>query len=86
MGRGGRDVPQGTTPELLEETLDAANSLELQQVSLSKLLTKGSSGGEVVEKEDLWSCLFDKVRKRETLLSDERDGELRRQVRATAIC
>jgi len=45
---------------LLEETIDAANSLELQQAPLSKLLTRGSSGGELVDKEDLWNCLFRK--------------------------
>ncbi|KAJ5035392.1 uncharacterized protein L3040_007862 [Drepanopeziza brunnea f. sp. 'multigermtubi'] len=38
--------------------LDEANSIELQQASLSGLLVKGGKGGEVVMKEDLWDCLF----------------------------
>ena len=42
----------------LETRLEAANSQELEQTSLSHLLSKGSSGGELVRKEDLWSCLF----------------------------
>ena len=55
-----RDAPQATAAQLLEETIDAANSLELQQTPISKFLTKGSGGGELVEKEDLWNCLFRK--------------------------
>ena len=58
-----KGAPQASAAELLEETIDAANSLELQQASLSKLLTKGSSGGELVEEEDLWNCLFRKAKK-----------------------
>ena len=44
--------------EQLETQLEAANSLELQQTPLSHLLTTGTSGGELVRKEDLWNCLF----------------------------
>jgi len=47
-----------------EKSLDAANSLELQAAPLLKLLTKGQSGGEVVDKEDLWNCLFNKNKKK----------------------
>lgn len=42
----------------LENKLDAANTMELEETPLSNLLAKGSSGGEVVPKEDLWKCLF----------------------------
>ena len=42
----------------LELKIEAANSLELEDTPLSALLTKGSSGGEMVPKEDLWDCLF----------------------------
>ena len=42
----------------LESKIDAANSMELEQTALGKLLAKGSSGGEMVGKEDLWDCLF----------------------------
>lgn len=58
-----RGAPQASGIELLEETIDAANSLELQQAPLSKLLTKGSSGGELVDKEDLWNCFFRTAKK-----------------------
>ena len=44
--------------DLIESSIEAANSLELREASLSKLLTKGPSGGEMVDKADLWSCLF----------------------------
>lgn len=47
---------------LEERTLDAANSLELQTAPLAQLLTSGQTGGEVVNKEDLWGCLFGKKR------------------------
>ena len=42
----------------LENKIDAANTMELEQAALGKLLAKGSSGGEVVGQEDLWNCLF----------------------------
>ena len=41
-----------------EGDIEAANSMELQDAPLVKLLAKGPGGGEVVEKEDLWNCLF----------------------------
>lgn len=54
------------TPRPFEESqLEAANSIELQSAPLSNLLTKGASGGEIVQKSDLWNCLFGKARKKE---------------------
>ena len=47
-----------TPDELLDTNLEEANSMELQQASLTGLLAKGGKGGEMVEKEDLWDCLF----------------------------
>ena len=41
----------------VESDIEAANTLELE-TPLSKLLTKGSEGGELVGKDDLWDCLF----------------------------
>ena len=59
------DSSRATTPGLgalnaagSEAAVDAANSLELQQAPLSKLLVKGKGQGEMVAKDDLWSCLF----------------------------
>jgi len=61
MQRRVEEVEDGNVTTTFEEkSLDAANSLELQAAPLSKLLTKGQSGGEVVDKEDLWTCLFNK--------------------------
>ncbi|EXJ65278.1 hypothetical protein A1O7_01619 [Cladophialophora yegresii CBS 114405] len=50
-----------------ENAIDAANSMELQAADLSRLLTAGKSGGEMVDKEDLWGCLFGRI-------SARRDG------------
>lgn len=52
--------------ELLDSNLEEANSLELQEASLSNLLEKGGKGkgGEFIAKEDLWDCLFGGVAQR----------------------
>jgi len=47
-----------TSDELLDTTLEEANSLELQQAPLALLLAKGGKAGEMVQNEDLWNCLF----------------------------
>ncbi|KAI0167265.1 SNF2 family N-terminal domain-containing protein [Pestalotiopsis sp. NC0098] len=41
-----------------EDKLEVANSLELQQANLPKLMDKDARLGEVVDKNDLWDCLF----------------------------
>ncbi|CAK7267009.1 hypothetical protein SEPCBS119000_002323 [Sporothrix epigloea] len=43
---------------LLDSSLELANSMELQQAQLSKLMGKGKMTGEEVDKSDLWTCLF----------------------------
>lgn len=50
----------GAIPSVtLDETaIDSANSMEMQDASLSKLLDAGSSNGELVKKDDVWQCLF----------------------------
>ena len=82
------------TPNVMtENAFEAANSMELRTADLSKLLTAGKSGGEVVDKEDLWQCLFGKARQRNALLgssggplADEQpaDSEIGRFLRAEA--
>lgn len=48
-----------STPELLDNAkLEAANTLELEQAALTKLMSKDRTAGEVVDKGDLWECLF----------------------------
>ncbi|TKA56565.1 hypothetical protein B0A49_11991, partial [Cryomyces minteri] len=76
---------RSTTPALQESVIEAANSLEMQQVPLSKLLTQGKTGGEVVDKNDLWRCLFDKVpRKTSYVASENVEREVGRHLRAEA--
>lgn len=58
MGRNLRGKAAESTPELLDRNLELANSLELQQAQLSKLMSKGKMAGEEVAKADLWNCLF----------------------------
>lgn len=41
-----------------DEMLEAANSMELEHASLSKLMARGKRQGEAVDKADLWECLF----------------------------
>lgn len=52
---GNGAVPGAT---LDETAIDSANSMEIQDASLSKLLDAGSSNGELVKKDDVWQCLF----------------------------
>ncbi|KAL0258415.1 hypothetical protein SLS55_007591 [Diplodia seriata] len=47
-----------STPVLQEKELDAANTFEMQQAPVSRLLVQKKGGGEVVSKKDVWSCLF----------------------------
>lgn len=49
------------TPELADEAIEAANSMELEHASLSKLMGRGKAQGEAVDKGDLWECLFGHV-------------------------
>lgn len=44
--------------DLTETAIDSANSMELQDASLTNLMTTGASGGEMVKKDDLWQCIF----------------------------
>lgn len=49
----------GTTGAAFDETaIDSANSMEMQDASLAKLMAAGVSSGELVKKDDLWQCLF----------------------------
>lgn len=55
----GNGKAKETTPEdILDSNIEEANSLELQQAPLKHLMAKGEKAGEMVEKEDLWGCLF----------------------------
>ncbi|KAJ8126843.1 hypothetical protein O1611_g6794 [Lasiodiplodia mahajangana] len=57
------DMEKGKSKEVAGEgvavaTLEAANSRELEASSLERLMTGGLEQGEVVDKGDLWECLF----------------------------
>ena len=77
------------TPSLmLEHQIDAANTMELQAADLSKLLTSGRGGGEIVEDRDLWQCLFQRPRHQETVMAQKAvnsaDSEVGKFLRAEA--
>ena len=70
--------------ENIENEIEAANSLEMEQAPLANLLTKGSTGGEMVGKEDLWNCLF-RLRQGQTgRISQETEREIARHFEAEA--
>ena len=80
-----RSFQKGEATDLEEDEIEAANSLELQDAPLSKLLTKGSGGGEMVGKEDLWNCLFrQKIGSRAPAVSEEAEREATKFLGATA--
>ncbi|KAI1647251.1 SNF2 family N-terminal domain-containing protein [Daldinia loculata] len=67
----GKEKEQESSAEVSDLNLEAANSLELQQAALSKLMSKDQSMGEVVDQNDLWQCLFGHVIRNEAA-ADER--------------
>ncbi|KAH0318952.1 hypothetical protein KCU71_g4847, partial [Aureobasidium melanogenum] len=81
---------KSSTPTLGEAAIDAANSLELQQAPVSKLLVQGKGDGELVPNDDLWSCLFSRAAKSQrqqqqpVVVSAELEAEVGRHLRAEA--
>jgi E3 ubiquitin-protein ligase SHPRH len=57
-----RSASRAETPALQETALDKANNLEMQRAPISTLLAKGKNEGELVDRGDLWDCLFGKQR------------------------
>lgn len=57
-GNGKGKAKETTPEEILDSNLEEANSLEMQQAPLTRLMVKGEMGGEMVESDDLWECLF----------------------------
>lgn len=70
MGRSLKGKSKESTPELLDTNLEAANSKELEEAPLSKLMGKGSAG-ERVDKGDLWECLFGHVSRSNQVVHDD---------------
>jgi E3 ubiquitin-protein ligase SHPRH len=50
-----------TSAFLHSSIIEQANTFEMEQAVFSQLLTKDRVSGEIVEKEDLWRCLFGNV-------------------------
>ncbi|KAH8693534.1 putative SNF2 family helicase/ATPase [Talaromyces proteolyticus] len=76
----------GSTVENLTETaIDSANSMEMQDATLGKLLATGAAGGELVRKDDLWQCLFGGMQKmRPSGQTSDAGAEVDRFLRAEA--
>jgi E3 ubiquitin-protein ligase SHPRH len=70
------------SPVDAENTLDAANSAEMEAAPLKHLLTK-KGDGEMVQSNDLWACLFSKTRRTSSLL-DRPDSAINKYIRAEA--
>ncbi|KOS18364.1 putative ATP-dependent helicase [Escovopsis weberi] len=61
MGKNLKDKSKESTPELLDASIEAANTLELEHAALSKLMSRDHTAGEMVHHNDLWECLFGHV-------------------------
>lgn len=89
LSKGKGKARELSPAELIDTKLEEANSMELQQASLSGLLAKGGKGGEMVHKDDLWECLFGGSGPRRVVRTLENsdlrhDTEVGRELRAGA--
>ncbi|OQE46531.1 hypothetical protein PENCOP_c001G02662 [Penicillium coprophilum] len=68
-----------------EAAIESANSIELQDATLTTMMQRGSLGGEMVKEDDLWQCLFGNSKKKDgTDLSAEAEREVGRFLRGEA--
>ncbi|CAG7955553.1 unnamed protein product [Penicillium nalgiovense] len=59
--------------------------MELQDATLTTLMQRGSEGGEMVKKDDLWQCLFGNTKQKDgTNSSAEAEREVGRFLRGEA--
>ena len=58
-----------------DEGIEEANTLELEQAALSKLMSRDRSFGESVDRNDLWDCLFGHIKRDEAEEADNRFQE-----------
>jgi E3 ubiquitin-protein ligase SHPRH len=63
--------------DLTETAIDSANSMELEDATLTNLMTSGASGGEMVKKDDLWQCLFGNLEQKD---GNDRSMDAEREV------
>ena len=80
----GRSTDKGAITSPGEDAIEAANSLEMQEAALSRLLMKGPGGGEMVDKNDLWGCLFGQKAYFKEPVLEEVQRETRRFLGASA--
>ncbi|KAJ5487912.1 hypothetical protein N7530_002212 [Penicillium desertorum] len=68
-----------------EAAIESANSMELQDATLTTLMQRGAEGGEMVKKDDLWQCLFGNTKQKDgTNPSAEAEREVGRFLRGEA--
>jgi E3 ubiquitin-protein ligase SHPRH len=71
--------------DVTEAVIESANSMELQDATLTTMMQRGSLGGELVKQDDLWQCLFGNVNKKDgTNPSAEAEREVGRFLRGEA--
>ncbi|KAL3430830.1 SNF2 family N-terminal domain-containing protein [Aspergillus tetrazonus] len=71
--------------DLSEVAIDSANSMEVQDAPLAKLMEGGAYGGERVKKDDLWQCLFGNPRRQQHMNgSSSANSDVARFLRAEA--
>ncbi|KAL8661449.1 MAG: hypothetical protein Q9202_005568 [Teloschistes flavicans] len=70
--------------DVIQEQIEAANTMEVEGAALGKLLTSGNSGGEMVNNDDLWNCLFRHRPIQTQAVSPRVEQELGRHLRAAA--
>ena len=59
IGKAGKPRTEDSDKgETFQNHIDIANALEPQYIGSSTLLSKSHSGGEIVDENDLWNCLF----------------------------
>ena len=64
MGRSNKGKSKESASEPLDAELANANSHELEQARLSRLMGKGGVSGEAVDMNDLWDCLFGHIQRK----------------------
>ncbi|KAI1410942.1 hypothetical protein F5Y13DRAFT_67951 [Hypoxylon sp. FL1857] len=70
IGKDSKGKSKQSTDEITDEitdlSIEEANSMVVEQASLSKLMNKDQSLGEAIDKDDLWQCFFGHVAKQDT--------------------
>ncbi|OTA83102.1 hypothetical protein M434DRAFT_84181 [Hypoxylon sp. CO27-5] len=65
MDKDSKGKSKESEEEITDLSIEEANSMVVEQASLSKLMNKDQSLGEAVDNDDLWQCLFGHVAKQD---------------------